>query len=146
MTGEKRKKRTEDREKKLKCDTIVAQAPPGVRDQYIKSLHPLLIVLKSSHINHILICQAAVALWPNMFWVLHSCASGSSPNLNTWNAQLGCQAWSLPSTRSLCLPVCPVADNVLLSEDGRDTFLCDFGHAEKLDKLGQSLSGSRGEE
>ncbi|XP_075894720.1 mitogen-activated protein kinase kinase kinase 14 isoform X2 [Nelusetta ayraudi] len=35
------------------------------------------------------------------------------------------------------------ADNVLLSEDGRDTFLCDFGHAEKLDKLGQSLSRSR---
>ncbi|XP_061566874.1 mitogen-activated protein kinase kinase kinase 14 isoform X2 [Cololabis saira] len=35
------------------------------------------------------------------------------------------------------------ADNVLLSEDGRDTFLCDFGHAEKLDNQGQSLSGSK---
>uniref|UniRef100_H3D294 Mitogen-activated protein kinase kinase kinase 14a n=1 Tax=Tetraodon nigroviridis TaxID=99883 RepID=H3D294_TETNG len=35
------------------------------------------------------------------------------------------------------------ADNVLLSEDGRDTFLCDFGHAERLDNAGQSLSGSR---
>ncbi|KAK9534693.1 hypothetical protein VZT92_007123 [Zoarces viviparus] len=34
------------------------------------------------------------------------------------------------------------ADNVLLSEDGGDTFLCDFGHAERLDKQGQSLSGS----
>ncbi|XP_018557572.1 mitogen-activated protein kinase kinase kinase 14 isoform X1 [Lates calcarifer] len=34
------------------------------------------------------------------------------------------------------------AENVLLSEDGRDTFLCDFGHAERLDKQGQSLSGS----
>ncbi|XP_034394339.1 mitogen-activated protein kinase kinase kinase 14 [Cyclopterus lumpus] len=34
------------------------------------------------------------------------------------------------------------ADNVLLSEDGRDTFLCDFGHAERLDTRGQSLSGS----
>ncbi|KAK2833205.1 hypothetical protein Q5P01_017094 [Channa striata] len=34
------------------------------------------------------------------------------------------------------------ADNVLLSEDGRDTFLCDFGHAERLDNRGQSLSGS----
>uniref|UniRef100_A0A3B4X269 Mitogen-activated protein kinase kinase kinase 14a n=2 Tax=Seriola lalandi dorsalis TaxID=1841481 RepID=A0A3B4X269_SERLL len=34
------------------------------------------------------------------------------------------------------------ADNVLLSEDGRDTFLCDFGHAERLDNQGQSLSGS----
>ncbi|KAF3699963.1 Mitogen-activated protein kinase kinase kinase 14 [Channa argus] len=34
------------------------------------------------------------------------------------------------------------ADNVLLSEDGRDTFLCDFGHAERLDNVGQSLSGS----
>ncbi|KAM7387006.1 hypothetical protein PAMA_009571 [Pampus argenteus] len=34
------------------------------------------------------------------------------------------------------------ADNVLLSEDGRDTFLCDFGHAERLDNHGQSLSGS----
>lgn len=35
------------------------------------------------------------------------------------------------------------ADNVLLSADGRDTFLCDFGHAERLDKHGQSLSRSR---
>ncbi|XP_051243152.1 mitogen-activated protein kinase kinase kinase 14 [Dicentrarchus labrax] len=35
------------------------------------------------------------------------------------------------------------ADNVLLSKDGRDTFLCDFGHAERLDNQGQSLSGSR---
>ncbi|XP_061555869.1 mitogen-activated protein kinase kinase kinase 14 [Phycodurus eques] len=34
------------------------------------------------------------------------------------------------------------ADNVLLSEDGRDSFLCDFGHAERLDTGGQSLSGS----
>lgn len=37
------------------------------------------------------------------------------------------------------------ADNVLLSEDGRDTFLCDFGHAERLDNQGLSLSGSKGE-
>ncbi|XP_037545216.1 mitogen-activated protein kinase kinase kinase 14 [Nematolebias whitei] len=35
------------------------------------------------------------------------------------------------------------ADNVLLSEDGGDTFLCDFGHAEKLDNQGQSLGGSK---
>ncbi|XP_054464154.1 mitogen-activated protein kinase kinase kinase 14 [Anoplopoma fimbria] len=35
------------------------------------------------------------------------------------------------------------ADNVLLSEDGRDSFLCDFGHAERLDRQGQSLSGSK---
>ncbi|XP_037112638.1 mitogen-activated protein kinase kinase kinase 14 isoform X2 [Syngnathus acus] len=35
------------------------------------------------------------------------------------------------------------ADNVLLSEDGRDCFLCDFGHAERLDAAGLSLSGSR---
>ncbi|KAI3359570.1 hypothetical protein L3Q82_013974, partial [Scortum barcoo] len=35
------------------------------------------------------------------------------------------------------------AENVVLSEDGRDTFLCDFGHAERLDNQGQSLSGSR---
>lgn len=34
---------------------------------------------------------------------------------------------------------------MLLSEDGRDTFLCDFGHAERLDNQGQSLSGSKGE-
>ncbi|KAG7504858.1 mitogen-activated protein kinase kinase kinase 14-like [Solea senegalensis] len=34
------------------------------------------------------------------------------------------------------------ADNVLLSEDGRHTFLCDFGHAERLDNQGQSLSVS----
>ncbi|XP_011476291.1 mitogen-activated protein kinase kinase kinase 14 [Oryzias latipes] len=33
------------------------------------------------------------------------------------------------------------ADNVLLSEDGRDSYLCDFGHAEKVDHQGQSLSG-----
>ncbi|XP_030591613.1 mitogen-activated protein kinase kinase kinase 14 isoform X1 [Archocentrus centrarchus] len=35
------------------------------------------------------------------------------------------------------------ADNVLLSDDGRDTFLCDFGYAEKLDNQGQSLSRSK---
>uniref|UniRef100_A0A3P8TK15 Protein kinase domain-containing protein n=1 Tax=Amphiprion percula TaxID=161767 RepID=A0A3P8TK15_AMPPE len=35
------------------------------------------------------------------------------------------------------------ADNVLLSEDGRETFLCDFGHAERLNTQGQSLSGSK---
>ncbi|KAM3863811.1 mitogen-activated protein kinase kinase kinase 14 [Diretmus argenteus] len=35
------------------------------------------------------------------------------------------------------------ADNVLLSEDGKDTFLCDFGHAERLDSHGLSLSGSK---
>lgn len=35
------------------------------------------------------------------------------------------------------------ADNVLLSADGCDTFLCDFGHAERLDKQGQSLCRSR---
>ncbi|KAL6102549.1 map3k14 [Pungitius sinensis] len=35
------------------------------------------------------------------------------------------------------------ADNVLLSEDGRDSFLCDFGHAERLDNQGHSLSGSK---
>lgn len=33
---------------------------------------------------------------------------------------------------------------MLLSEDGRDTFLCDFGHAERLDNAGQSLSGFKG--
>lgn len=36
------------------------------------------------------------------------------------------------------------ADNVLLSDNGRDTFLCDFGHAERLDNQGQSLSRSKG--
>ncbi|XP_060883182.1 mitogen-activated protein kinase kinase kinase 14 [Labrus mixtus] len=35
------------------------------------------------------------------------------------------------------------ADNVLLSEDGRDTFLCDFGHSERLDNKGLSVNGSR---
>ncbi|XP_024127220.1 mitogen-activated protein kinase kinase kinase 14 [Oryzias melastigma] len=35
------------------------------------------------------------------------------------------------------------ADNVLLSEDGRDSFLCDFGHAERVDLHGHSLFGSR---
>ncbi|XP_010872873.2 mitogen-activated protein kinase kinase kinase 14 isoform X1 [Esox lucius] len=37
------------------------------------------------------------------------------------------------------------ADNVLLSEDGRDTFLCDFGHSERMDTRGQSLRASWGE-
>ncbi|XP_035626995.2 mitogen-activated protein kinase kinase kinase 14 isoform X2 [Oncorhynchus keta] len=37
------------------------------------------------------------------------------------------------------------ADNVLLSEDGRDTFLCDFGHSERMDIGGQSLSASQGD-
>ncbi|XP_062264348.1 mitogen-activated protein kinase kinase kinase 14 isoform X1 [Platichthys flesus] len=35
------------------------------------------------------------------------------------------------------------ADNVLLSDDGTETFLCDFGHAERLDSQGQSLCGSK---
>ncbi|XP_077591087.1 mitogen-activated protein kinase kinase kinase 14 [Stigmatopora nigra] len=35
------------------------------------------------------------------------------------------------------------ADNVLLSEDGGESFLCDFGHAERLDIFGQSLTQSR---
>ncbi|KAL4660532.1 mitogen-activated protein kinase kinase kinase 14-like [Arapaima gigas] len=30
------------------------------------------------------------------------------------------------------------ADNVLLSEDGKDTFLCDFGYSERLDRNGRS--------
>ncbi|KAK7174580.1 hypothetical protein R3I93_001707 [Phoxinus phoxinus] len=30
------------------------------------------------------------------------------------------------------------ADNVLLSEDGKDAFLCDFGHSERLGKQGLS--------
>uniref|UniRef100_A0A8C7XBA6 Mitogen-activated protein kinase kinase kinase 14a n=1 Tax=Oryzias sinensis TaxID=183150 RepID=A0A8C7XBA6_9TELE len=34
------------------------------------------------------------------------------------------------------------ADNVLLSEDGRDSYLCDFGHAEKVDHQGQNLKGT----
>uniref|UniRef100_A0A8C7JUL3 Mitogen-activated protein kinase kinase kinase 14a n=1 Tax=Oncorhynchus kisutch TaxID=8019 RepID=A0A8C7JUL3_ONCKI len=34
------------------------------------------------------------------------------------------------------------ADNVLLSEDGRDTFLCDFGHSERMDIGGQNLKGT----
>ncbi|XP_028842127.1 mitogen-activated protein kinase kinase kinase 14 [Denticeps clupeoides] len=32
------------------------------------------------------------------------------------------------------------ADNVLLSEDGMNSFLCDFGHSEKLDSSGMSLN------
>ncbi|XP_062303344.1 mitogen-activated protein kinase kinase kinase 14 [Osmerus eperlanus] len=35
------------------------------------------------------------------------------------------------------------AENVLLSEDGKDIFLCDFGQSERLDHNGQSLSSSR---
>ncbi|XP_055366855.1 mitogen-activated protein kinase kinase kinase 14 isoform X2 [Betta splendens] len=34
------------------------------------------------------------------------------------------------------------AENVLLSGDGRDCFLCDFGHAERLNNWGQGISGS----
>uniref|UniRef100_A0A668AWM2 Mitogen-activated protein kinase kinase kinase 14a n=1 Tax=Myripristis murdjan TaxID=586833 RepID=A0A668AWM2_9TELE len=34
------------------------------------------------------------------------------------------------------------ADNVLLSDDGKETFLCDFGHAERLDNHGQNLKGT----
>ncbi|XP_036390585.1 mitogen-activated protein kinase kinase kinase 14-like isoform X1 [Megalops cyprinoides] len=37
------------------------------------------------------------------------------------------------------------ADNVLLSEDGKDTFLCDFGHSERLDLHGHSTKAFRGE-
>lgn len=40
----------------------------------------------------------------------------------------------------LCSHVCVLfsADNILLSEDGKDAFLCDFGHSERLDKQGLS--------
>lgn len=31
------------------------------------------------------------------------------------------------------------ADNVLLSEDGKDAFLCDFGQSERMDKQGRSF-------
>lgn len=31
-------------------------------------------------------------------------------------------------------------DNVLLSEDGKNTFLCDFGESERLDPYGFSPS------
>ncbi|XP_061089232.1 mitogen-activated protein kinase kinase kinase 14 [Conger conger] len=37
------------------------------------------------------------------------------------------------------------ADNVLLSEDEKDIFLCDFGHSERLDLNGQSTKVYRGE-
>jgi len=40
----------------------------------------------------------------------------------------------------VCSHVCALfsADNVLLSDDGKDAFLCDFGHSERLDKQGLS--------
>lgn len=39
------------------------------------------------------------------------------------------------------------ADNVLLSEDGKDAFLCDFGQSERLDKQGLSYcQGLKGTE
>uniref|UniRef100_A0A8C1XY57 Mitogen-activated protein kinase kinase kinase 14a n=1 Tax=Cyprinus carpio TaxID=7962 RepID=A0A8C1XY57_CYPCA len=34
------------------------------------------------------------------------------------------------------------ADNILLSEDGKDAFLCDFGYSERLDKQGLSYCKS----
>ncbi|KAK2916521.1 hypothetical protein Q8A67_000895 [Cirrhinus molitorella] len=34
------------------------------------------------------------------------------------------------------------ADNILLSKDGKDAFLCDFGHSERLDKQGFSYCKS----
>ncbi|RXN03510.1 mitogen-activated kinase kinase kinase 14-like protein [Labeo rohita] len=34
------------------------------------------------------------------------------------------------------------ADNILLSDDGKDAFLCDFGHSERLDKQGLSYCKS----
>ncbi|XP_018619862.2 mitogen-activated protein kinase kinase kinase 14-like [Scleropages formosus] len=38
------------------------------------------------------------------------------------------------------------ADNVLLSEDGRDTYLCDFGHSVRLDTKGRGTGVSSGED
>ncbi|XP_059414440.1 mitogen-activated protein kinase kinase kinase 14-like isoform X3 [Carassius carassius] len=35
------------------------------------------------------------------------------------------------------------ADNILLSEDGKDAFLCDFGYSERLDKQGLSYCKSK---
>lgn len=52
----------------------------------------------------------------------------------------------LPSNCTFCLPFSSflvAVDNVLLSEDGRDTFLCDFGLSETLDPNGQSTKAFR---
>ncbi|XP_048870249.1 mitogen-activated protein kinase kinase kinase 14 isoform X3 [Brienomyrus brachyistius] len=37
------------------------------------------------------------------------------------------------------------ADNVLLSEDGKDIFLCDFGHSERLGPNGESNKANHGQ-
>ncbi|KAJ8251791.1 hypothetical protein GJAV_G00225480 [Gymnothorax javanicus] len=37
------------------------------------------------------------------------------------------------------------ADNVLLSEDGKETYLSDFGHSERLDRNGWSMNAYPGE-
>ncbi|KAJ8348892.1 hypothetical protein SKAU_G00274810 [Synaphobranchus kaupii] len=37
------------------------------------------------------------------------------------------------------------ADNILLSEDGKETFLSDFGHSERLDRNGWSTKANSGE-
>ncbi|KAI1884124.1 hypothetical protein AGOR_G00223220 [Albula goreensis] len=50
----------------------------------------------------------------------------------------------LQSRRVLHLDV--KADNVLLSEDGKDTFLSDFGHSERLDSNGRSTKANPGYE
>lgn len=42
---------TEERKTKLKRDAFVAQAPPGVRDHYIKSFYLLLDIVNSPHIK-----------------------------------------------------------------------------------------------
>lgn len=52
-------------------------------------------------------------------------------------------AFSL-SKAKVSVDLIPV-DNVLLSADGRDTFLCDFGLSETLDHNGQSTKAVRGE-
>lgn len=119
-------KKREARREKLtnKQDGAVeAQAPPGVSDG---SSFKVWSLMNST-------------VTPSSFCCLQDKFPDSTCVINN-----SIPAQSAMMLNLLTLSFFLTADNVLLSEDGRDACLCDFGHAERLDNGGQSLSGSKG--
>lgn len=135
--------------------------PPEKQGSNTKRLYLLPVCNQTPHSFHIKVFStAAVPRWPHIFLLFcpiclcSVCAAAlflimSSKNwatqvMETSKVPLSSLSSAKINAADYWLCLFHSADNVLLSEDGRDTFLCDFGHAERLDSQGQSLSGSKG--
>lgn len=116
------KKEKQERREKLtnkQARAVVAQTPPGVSND-----------------------SAELSVFKACFYCLKD---DKNPDFYyVVNISVSAQVATITNSFGYWLCFFLIADNVLLSEDGRDTFLCDFGHAERLDNGGQSLSGSNG--